>query len=63
MTVRSKRIIAYVIGYSSIFVVALLYNHLERTQGGVIAVLTSLIILVPIGIVWRKYYNKLRGAL
>lgn len=53
-----NRLLVDIAGYSSLVPMFMLYNYLEQSQPGYVAVLVPLIAYLPIAAIWRHYYAK-----
>lgn len=56
--VNRKRLLIDAIGFSSLIPFFLLYNHVEQSRPGYLAVLVSLIAYLPVAAVWHHFYRK-----
>ena len=59
MAVDQKRLLVDIVGHSTLVPFFMLYNHLERTHLGYVAVLVPLAAYLPVAAVWHYYYGKL----
>lgn len=53
-----KWLLVDVVGYSSFFLIFLLYDYLERTYAGYIAVIVAVVAMLPVAAVWHHFYGK-----
>ena len=53
-----KRLLVDVVGYATLIPLFLLYNHLERTYNGYVAVIVATVAFLPVAVVWHYYYAK-----
>jgi hypothetical protein len=55
---KRRRLLVDAVGYSTLVPFFMLYNHLERSHGGYVAVLIPMIAYLPIAAIWHHYYNR-----
>ena len=55
---NQKRLLVDVAGYSALVPFFMLFNHLERSYPGYVAVIVPVIAFLPIAAVWHYYYGK-----
>jgi hypothetical protein len=53
MAVNRKRLLVDIVGYSTLVPFFMLYNYLERTHSGYVAVLVPLAAYLPVAAVWH----------
>ena len=58
VAMNRKRLLVDVVGYSSFFLIFLLYNYLERTYAGYIAGIVAIVAILPVAAVWHYLYGK-----
>lgn len=59
---KRQRFLVDAIGYSTLIPFFMLYNYLERSYDGYIAVLVPVVAYLPIAAVWHFYHDKYRGS-
>ena len=56
--VNQKPLLVDVVGYATLVPIFMLYNHLERTYDGYVAVIVAVVAFLPVAAVWHFYYAK-----
>ena len=56
--INRKRALIDVLGYSSLFVIFLLYNHLRLTHAELTSVAVAFAAFTPVAVAWHYFYQK-----
>jgi hypothetical protein len=57
-----KKILVDIIGFSALFLVAILCSLVEREWGRICGGLTALALLFPLSFAWRYFYQQARRS-
>jgi hypothetical protein len=61
MAIKRKRLLVDMVGYASLIPLFMLYEALKRACEDMRAVVLTVIVFLPIAVVWQHYYAKYSG--